>query len=94
MAVYFTSSVPHGNTEEVSTERIAQYQTRISVEEGHEGETEHVVYVPNIGEFTSLNIEELEMVFGQISGTIGVEKFKMARPTWMSQSDAGNSGSH
>lgn len=93
MAVYFTSSVPHGNTEEISTDRIAQYDTRISKGEGTEGQTEHVVYVPNLGEFTSTDIEELEKVFGQISGTIGIEKWKMTRPEW-DRNSAGNSGTH
>lgn len=93
MAVYFTSSVPHGNTEEVSIDRLPQYETRISVEEGHEGETEHVVYIRNVGEFASVNIDEIAKLFSQISGTIAVEKFIMSRPA-LNQRDAGNSGTH
>lgn len=92
MAVYFTSSVPHGNTEEVSTARIAQYDTRtteIETDRGFEKATEHVVYVPNIGEFSSIDLDELHKVFSQITGRIGVEQWKITKAL-----SSGNSGSH
>jgi hypothetical protein len=85
MSVYFTSSVPHGNTEEISIARTAQYDTRVTEDET----TEHVIYVPNLGEFTSASLEEIHQVFRQISGTIGLELWTQQRDTAI-----GNSGTH
>ena len=96
MAVYFTSSVPNGNTEAIPTERIAQHDYRKIAQYDYrknDGVWDHVMYVPGVGKFTSTDIEELEKFFGQISGMIGLEKFKITRPEW-NRSSAGNSGSH
>lgn len=101
MTVYFTSYVSHANTVEISTERLARYDTRISEADETEGQMEHAIHVPDVGEFSGTDLEEIHKVFRQISGLIGLEVWRQKRnipsesnPMFRNINDAGNSGTH
>lgn len=83
MTVYFTSNVHHGDTISLLEGRTPEYDTRTN----DAGEIEHVISIPNVGEFDSTNLTELRNLFARIAGTIDIS-------IWRQGQSRGNSGSH
>lgn len=63
MTIYFTSSVSHGCTGDVDGQPYTVAERRISEAEDTAGQTEYVLYVRGLGEFTCTDEKALHAMF-------------------------------
>lgn len=67
--IWFTSAVPHGNTQDVGSDpvRTTRFELRESQDDETFGETEYVIYVRGVGEFTTTDLNEMRNLFAYLS---------------------------